>query len=81
MRSLLSEAGGAITFALYVGDDSTDLDAFRALNELVSEGALTSALRVGVRSDDGPSAIISEADIVVNGPDGVRDLLSLLAAE
>jgi trehalose 6-phosphate phosphatase len=81
IRSLMAEAGEGIEFALYVGDDSTDLDAFRALGELVAEGALTRALRVGVRSDEGPSAITSEADIVVDGPEGVRELLSLLAPE
>ena len=81
IRSLLAEAGAHIEFALYVGDDSTDLDAFRALGELVAEGELTRALRVGVGSDEGPSAITSEADIVVDGPEGVRELLSLLAPE
>ena len=81
VRSLLAEAGAHIEFALYVGDDSTDLDAFRALGELVAEGKLTRALRVGVGSDEGPSAITSEADIVVDGPEGVRELLSLLAPE
>jgi trehalose 6-phosphate phosphatase len=81
IRSLLAEAGDGIEYALYVGDDSTDLDAFRALGELVAEGALTRALRVGVGSDEGPSEITSEADIVVDGPDGVRELLSLLAPE
>ena len=32
-------------FVLAVGDDTTDLDAFRALTELVSEGRLTGAVR------------------------------------
>jgi trehalose 6-phosphate phosphatase len=67
--------------AMYVGDDVTDLDAFRALSTLVEEGRLTRALRVGVRSDEGPSAISGEADIVVDGPEGVRELLACLAAE
>jgi trehalose 6-phosphate phosphatase len=67
--------------ALYVGDDTTDLDAFRALARMVDEGHLKSAVRVGVRSDDGPSAITEEADVVVDGPVGVRELLKALIAE
>ncbi len=61
-----------------MGDDTTDLDAFRALAELVKEGKLTRAVRVGVGSEEGPTAITGEADIVVDGTAGVRDLLSLL---
>ena len=80
IRSFLAEAGQNIASALYVGDDSTDLDAFRALAALASEGALTRAVRVGVGSDEGPSAITGEADIVVDGIDGVRDLLALLVS-
>lgn len=64
--------------ALYVGDDRTDIDAFRALAELVQQGRLKRALRVGVRSDEGPDEISSEADFVVDGPSGVRDLLTML---
>jgi trehalose 6-phosphate phosphatase len=78
---LLNEVGPNIESALYVGDDTTDLDAFRALSDLVGEGRLTRALRVGVKSDEGPSQITSEADVVVDGPDGVRELLKLLSGE
>ena len=67
--------------ALYVGDDVTDLDAFRALAQMVQDGRLKRAIRVGVRSDEGPSEIISQADIVVDGTSGVEQLLSLLAAD
>src|SRR6185312_11128909 len=42
--------------ALYAGDDTTDLDAFRGLTQLVEQGRLGTAVRVGVRSDEGPSA-------------------------
>jgi trehalose 6-phosphate phosphatase len=80
IRRLLAEAGSGITSALYVGDDRTDLDAFRALAELVDEERLTHAVRVGVASEDGPPQIVSEADLVVDGPEGVRELLALLAA-
>jgi trehalose 6-phosphate phosphatase len=78
---LLTEVGPDIQAALYVGDDTTDLDAFRALSALVEEGRLARAVRVGVRSDEGPSQITEEADVVVDGPTGVRELLTLLSSE
>jgi trehalose 6-phosphate phosphatase len=78
---LLNEVGSDIEVALYVGDDTTDLDAFRALTGLVDEGRLKLAVRVGVRSEEGPSEIIGEADLVVDGPDGVRELLTVLSSE
>jgi trehalose 6-phosphate phosphatase len=66
--------------AVYVGDDVTDIDAFRGLTELQDKGRLQYALRVGVRSDEGPSALQDEADTMVEGTDGVRDLLRALIA-
>ncbi len=79
IRSFLDVAGEGVESALYVGDDSTDIDAFRALGELVEEGRLVRSVRVGVRSDEGPSAIVENADVVVDGTDGVSELLSVLA--
>jgi trehalose 6-phosphate phosphatase len=67
-----------IAAAIYVGDDVTDLDAFRGLTELVEMGAVGTAVRVGVRSDEGPSKLGQEADWMVDGTDGVRELLKLL---
>ena len=67
--------------AVYIGDDATDLDAFHALTKLVDDGELSRALRVGVRSDDGPPEIAEEADLVVAGTDGVQELLAVLAAD
>jgi trehalose 6-phosphate phosphatase len=64
--------------AVYVGDDVTDLDAFRGLGELQERGRLGYALRVGVRSDETPPALEQEADTLVDGPDGVRALLRAL---
>ena len=43
-----------IAVAAYVGDDTTDLDAFAALRALVEEKQLEHALCVGVRSDETP---------------------------
>jgi trehalose 6-phosphate phosphatase len=64
--------------ALYVGDDTTDLDAFRGLTELVEGDRLGTAVRVGVRSEEGPSELAREADVMVDGTDGVRGLLQAL---
>jgi trehalose 6-phosphate phosphatase len=74
--SLLRET--ELAAAVYVGDDVTDLDAFRGLGELQELGRLGYALRVGVRSDETPSALTDEADTLVDGPEGVRDLLRAL---
>lgn len=74
--SLLRDAD--LDAALYVGDDTTDIDAFRGLTELVKQGRLKTAVRVGVASEEGPSALQEEADVMVDGTDGVRDLLRAL---
>jgi trehalose 6-phosphate phosphatase len=58
--------------ALFAGDDATDLDAFAALDAVTG-------VRVGVRSDEGPAAIVERADIVVDGPEGVVQVLAALA--
>jgi trehalose 6-phosphate phosphatase len=79
VRALLGQA--AVSAALYVGDDVTDLDAFRALGGMVEGGELECAVLVGVRSEEAPPEIADEADVVVDGPDGVRTLLDALLAD
>src|SRR3954466_1837768 len=54
-----------VAAAIYVGDDVTDLDAFRGLGELVERGCVGHAVRVGVRSDEGPPRLEEEADAMV----------------
>jgi trehalose 6-phosphate phosphatase len=73
--------GSGVRAAVYVGDDVTDLDAFRALSVLTESGELTYSLRVGVRSDDGPAELEAAADFVVEGTEGVRRLLASLVAD
>ena len=65
--------------AMFAGDDATDLDAFGALQELVSEGALEASVLVGIDSDEGPAAIVERADLVVDGVSGFRAVLEMLA--
>ena len=66
--------------ALFGGDDATDLDAFAELDELVEQGVLAAAVKVGVRSDEGPAAIAERADHVVDGTDGFIAVLEALNA-
>jgi trehalose 6-phosphate phosphatase len=65
--------------ALFAGDDVTDLDGFDALDALVSEGRIGRAVRVGLRSDEGPPEIVERADLVVDGVSGFRAVLQVLA--
>jgi trehalose 6-phosphate phosphatase len=78
IASLIAEAD--VDAALYAGDDRTDVDAFRALAHLAESGKIAHAVRVGVRSDEGPSEIEDEADFLVDGTTGVRHLLEMLVA-
>jgi trehalose 6-phosphate phosphatase len=57
--------------ALYAGDDTTDLDAFRALDDLEL------AVRVAVASAEAPPLLGAAADLTVRGP---AELLALLTA-
>lgn len=63
--------GRALTRALYAGDDTTDLDAFRGLEE----AGLDVALKVSVGSPEMNPALLTRADLVVDGP---GELLSFL---
>lgn len=74
---LVRESGARA--ALFGGDDTTDLDAFDALDELVGDGALTAAVRVGVRSDEGPRELVERGDVVVEGVRGFTTVLEMLA--
>jgi trehalose 6-phosphate phosphatase len=73
--------GTDVDVVMYVGDDTTDIDAFRSLAQLAEEGRVSRAIRVGVKSDDGPAQITEQADVVVDGTAGVQQLLALLVAD
>jgi trehalose 6-phosphate phosphatase len=70
VRALVTRAG--VDRALYAGDDATDVDAFRGLDEL---GV---AVRVAVSSRESPPALLEAADLVVEGTEGVLALLRRL---
>lgn len=77
VRELL-EGAGART-ALYVGDDRTDADAWRALRELRDEGRLDRAVALAVASAEVPPEVREAADAEVDGPAGALAALRLLA--
>jgi len=70
VRRLLAER--SLERALYAGDDTTDLDAFRALEPLEL------GVRVAVASPEGPRELAEAADLVVDGPPALLELLRRL---
>jgi trehalose 6-phosphate phosphatase len=70
VRQLLEQA--RLTRALVAGDDTTDIDAFRAL------AGLAYAVRVAVVSEESPSVLRDEADIVLGSTDEFLELLRRL---
>jgi trehalose 6-phosphate phosphatase len=70
VRRLLEER--RLRRGLYAGDDTTDLDAFAALD------GLEVAVRVAVASDEGPRALRESADVVVGTPAELREVLRRL---
>jgi trehalose 6-phosphate phosphatase len=69
----------AVDVALYAGDDRTDIDAFDALRAAVAAGTLREAICIGVASDETPRELEEAADVLVDGPLGVRGVLETLA--
>ena len=67
---LLADRG--LQRALYAGDDTTDLDAFAALD------SLELGVRVAVVSTEAPTALAEAADIVVGDPAALVGVLGKL---
>jgi len=63
---VVTRLSAGLQAACFLGDDLGDLPAF-------------AALRVGVRSDEAPAELLAAADLLVDGPDGARQLLLALA--
>jgi len=67
VRALLEQRG--LQRALYAGDDTTDLDAFRGLD------GLDLSVRIAVASAEGPPELRDAADLVVESPAELTELL------
>jgi len=69
VAALLAESGARR--ALYAGDDTTDLDAFAALEG----GGLENVVRLAVASHEGPVELLGAADVTVESPETLALLL------
>lgn len=76
--ALLSLCRPLPSAVLYAGDDLGDLPAFAAVRELREQGV--PGVTVCSASDEGPAELREQADVVVDGPEGLvtllRDLVS-----
>lgn len=75
VRRVVSDSGaGSVVVA---GDDLGDLAAFAAAVAIASDGGMS--MRVAVRTAEAPPELLAQADVVVDGPNGLRELLQRLA--
>ncbi|HEV3400433.1 MAG TPA: trehalose-phosphatase [Acidimicrobiales bacterium] len=77
--TVVAEAASGLAAVCFLGDDHGDLTAFDALDDLAEAGATT--VRVGVESEEAPDELLERADVVVDGPDGVVELLRSLVPD
>jgi trehalose 6-phosphate phosphatase len=77
VRKVVADAGAR--GAAVAGDDLGDLPAFAAAARLTVRSGV--GLRVAVRSPEAPAALLAAADLIVDGPPGLRDFLQRLTAD
>ena len=78
VHQLLSEQ--EVDNAIFVGDDLTDIHAFKALDEARAAGEINHAGKIGVDSDEAPPELAPAADVMLPGTEAVVEMLRLLAA-
>ncbi len=64
-------ASSSAAAVVVAGDDRGDLPAFEAVADLVERSGLE-GLRIAVRSGEAPPDLLDRADLVVDGPEGLR---------
>ena len=76
LERLVAETG--LNGVIYIGDDVTDVDAFRAIHSLLSWGRCR-GLALGVVGADTPPEVEEEADFLLRGVPEVEELLRSIA--
>jgi trehalose 6-phosphate phosphatase len=76
--TVVRELSAGLDAVCFIGDDQGDLAAFDELSRLREAGVAT--LSVAVKSPEAPPALLSRADLIVDGPPGAMALLRQLAS-
>ncbi|MFQ5986185.1 MAG: trehalose-phosphatase [Thermoplasmata archaeon] len=77
VTTLVQERG--IRFLLYAGDDTTDIDGFRAVKDLSAQSDGV-GIRLAVSYRDTPAALLGAADFSVPGVEGMSAVLGWMAS-
>jgi trehalose 6-phosphate phosphatase len=77
--SVVRELVDGMATAVFVGDDAGDVPAFAALQDLSAKAQVERTFRVAVSSSETPGDLVANADVVVDGPRGLRRFLNALA--
>ena len=77
--SALVELSEDLTAVCFIGDDVGDLRAFDALDK--AEAAGVHVVRVAVRSAEESEELLDRADVIVDGPRGVQNLMQYLVEQ
>ena len=75
--TVISELASGLGAVAFAGDDIGDLPAFVALDRLRAGGAATLSIASG--GPETPAPVVEAADLTVDGPDGILDVLRRLA--
>jgi trehalose 6-phosphate phosphatase len=72
----LTELAQGTQVLIYAGDDLGDLAAFHAMDEMSSR--LSATCKIAVDSPEAPAELLAEADLIVDGPVGLKGVLDTL---
>jgi len=76
VRDLVRDRG--LKGIVFLGDDVTDVDAFKAVRELRDSDGIA-GLRIGVTSAETPQSVLDESDVTVPGVEACAMLLAAVA--
>lgn len=76
--TVVSERSAGLQAVMFAGDDVGDLPAFRAVDRLATQGI--AALKVAVGGAEMPFEVMRAADVVLDGPAALVELLHAIAA-